>query len=155
MDKILAIIKRKPTIFLTVSLGYLVLIGFLKWQIHPPIGSVFFLIGGAVGVYLLDAAEIFFALNPSPFRSMVFIGAFVVLSLFVVTSSGSLLAQGLVFSLYLTLVLWQFGQWQLTGNLNDWYRGVAAPVGTVWQKRGLILFALILVIETILFLAWA
>ncbi len=155
MDKILAIVKRKPPLFLILSLGYLILVGLLKWQIHPPIGAFLFLLGGAIGVYFLDGAEVFFALNPSPFRSIVFVGAFVIVSLFVSTSSGSLLAQGLVFSLYLTLILWQVGQWQYSGNLNDWYVMIATPVSVTVERWGLILFTLIFLIETALFLAWA
>ena len=104
---------------------------------------------------LLDAAEVFFALNPSPFRSIVFVGAFVVLSFFVATSSGSLLAQGLVFSLYLTLILWQVGEWQFSGNLDGWYRMVAGPVTKTVQKWALVIFSVMFIIETLLFLAWA
>jgi hypothetical protein len=155
MDKIVAIVKRKPPLFLIVSLGYLILVGLLKWHLSPPLGALWFLIGGAIGVYFLDAAEVFFALNPSPFRSVIFAGAFVIVSLFVATSSGSLLAQGLVFSLYLTLILWQVGQWQYSGNLDDWYRMIAAPVTTTVERWGLIIFTLIFLIETFLFLAWA
>ena len=155
MDKVLAIVKRKPPLFLFLSLGYLFVVGLIKWQIHPPIGALWFLVGGAIGVYLLDGAEVFFALSPSPFRSIVFVAAFALVSLFVLTSSGSLLAQGLVFSLYLTLILWQAGQWQMSGNLNDWYRMVATPASPTTQRWGLILFAVLFFVETFLFLAWA
>lgn len=155
MEKILEIVRRKPLIFLFVSLGYLIIVGLLKWHIRPPIGALWFLIGGAVGVYILDAAEVFFALNPSPFRSIIFLAAFVIVSLFIATSSGSLLAQGLVFSLYLTLILWQVGQWQYSGNLNDWYRMMSVPVTQKVQQYVLIAFTLIFFVETYLFLAWA
>ena len=148
MDKIIAIVKRKPIVFLIVSLGYLILVGLLKWHISPPLSAIWFLVGGVVGVYLLDAAEVFFALNPSPFRSFLFLIGLVIVSLFVETSSGSLLAQGLVFSLYLTLILWQIGQKQVSGSLSDWY----PPLLAQW---GLWLFSAIFVIETLLFLAWA
>ena len=155
MDKILAIVKRKPPLFVFLSLGYLVLVGLLKWHLAPPIGALWFLLGGAIGVYLLDGAEVFFALSPSPFRSVIFTGAFVIVSLFVSTSSGSLLAQGLVFSLYLTLILWQVGQWQYSGNLDDWYRMIATPVTRTVERWVLLLFTLIFIVETLLFLAWA
>lgn len=148
MDNILAIIKRKPPVFLIVSLGYLVLVGLLKWRLEPPIGALLFLAGGAIGVYLLDAAEVFFALNPSPFRSIIFLAGFVVVSLFIATSSGVLLAQGLVLSLYLTMILWQIGERQLRGNLDSWY----PPILAQW---GLPLFIFIFLIETFLFIAWA
>lgn len=149
------IISQKPLFFVFVSLGYLIGVGFLKWFIHPPVDAVWFIVGGIVGVYLLDAAEIFVAIDPSPFRSIVFIGAFLVLSLFVVTSSNSMLADGLVLSLYLTMLLWQVGQWQISGNLNAWYRMVAGPVSVTSQKWGLIIFGAFFVVETLLFLRWA
>jgi hypothetical protein len=155
VQKIKEIIRRKPMFFLFVSLGFLILVGLLKWQLHPPIGAIWFLLGGIIGVYFLDAAEVFFALSPSPFRSVNFLGLFVIVSLFVNTSSGSLLAQGLVFSLYLSIILWQIGQWQLTGNLDDWYRMVAVPVTRPNQKLGLLLFIAIFIVEMLLFLAWA
>lgn len=155
MDKLLAIIRRKPPLFFILSLGYLVLVGLLKWHVSPPLEALWFLLGGAIGVYFLDGAEVFFALNPSPFRSIVFVGAFVIVSLFVSTSSGSLLAQGLVFSLYLTLILWQVGQLQYSGNLNDWYGMIATPVSVAVERWGLIIFTFIFLVETVLFLAWA
>lgn len=155
MDKILAIVRRKPPLFLFLNLGYLILVGLVKWHFTPPIGALWFLLGGAIGVYLLDGAEVFFALSPSPFRSVLFTGAFVIVSLFVATSSGSLLAQGLVFSLYLTLLLWQVGQWQYSGNLHDWYRMIATPVTITVERWILILFTFIFIVETLLFLAWA
>ncbi len=155
MDKLLAIVRRKPPLFLFITLGYLIAIGFIKWQIHPPLAALWYLIGGAIGVYFLDAAEVFFALNPSPFRSMVFVAAFVVLSFFVVTSSGSFLAIGLVLALYLSLLFWQIGQWQYEGHLNSWYRMMTSVPTLTFQKWGLVVFAVLFVIETILFLRWS
>lgn len=154
MDKLLVIIKRKPLLFLFISLGYLVLVGFLKWQLYPPLSALWFILGGAVGVYFLDAAEVFFALNPSPFRSIVFLAAFIVLSFFVVSSSGSLLASGLVLSLYLSILLWQFGEWQYRGNLNDWYRMVATPVAIRSQMWILVAAIALFIVQTVLFIRW-
>lgn len=141
--------------FLFASLGYLLLVGFLKWYIRPPMGAVWFVLGGAIGVYILDAAEVFFAINPSPFRTIVFAGAFVILSLFVVTSANSMLADGLVLSLYLTMLFWQVGEWQISGNLNTWYRMVEGSVSIPLQRWGMVIFAVLFVVETLLFLRWA
>lgn len=149
------IISRKPLLFLFVSLVYLLSVGFMKWFIHPPLDGVWFIIGGIVGVYLLDASEVFFAINPSPFRSIVFAGAFVALSLFVVTSANSMLADGLVLTLYLTMLLWQLGQWQIEGNLHSWYRMVEGPVSVQLEKWGMVIFGTLFVVETLLFLRWA
>lgn len=149
------IISRKPLLFLFISLGYLGLLGFTKWYIHPPIGALWFILGGGIGVYALDAAEVFFAITPSPFRTIVFAGAFILLSLFIVTSANSMLADGLVLTLYLTMLLWQIGEWQLTGNLTSWYRMVEGPVSIPLQRWGIIIFSTLFVVETLLFLRWA
>ncbi len=151
VEKIKAIIRRKPAFFLFVSLIYLVIAAFFKWNIHPQWATAWFMLGGVLGVYFLDIAEVFFALTPSPFRSIVFLGAFVPVSMFVVTSSGSPLATGLVLSLYLTLVLWQVGQWQIQKNLDDWYRMVAGPVSPKTQLWVLIGFMFVFLVETFLF----
>jgi hypothetical protein len=155
MNKITAIISRKPLLFLFLSLGYLIFVGFVKWYIHPPLTAAWFILGGVIGVYLLDAAEVFFAINPSPFRSIVFTGAFVVLSLFIVTSANNMLADGLVLSLYLSLVLWQIGHWQITGNLNAWYSMVEGPVSVSFQKMGMIIFTALFFVETWVFLRFS
>ncbi|OGG12028.1 hypothetical protein A2Z00_03275 [Candidatus Gottesmanbacteria bacterium RBG_13_45_10] len=152
MGNIVTIIKRKPATFLFISLGYLVLVGFLKWNIHPPLSMVWYLIGGLFGVYFLDIAEVFFHLVPSPFRTIVFAIGFMGVSLFIVTSSGSLLASGLVLSLYLTLMFWQIGEWQLHGNLNDWYRMIASPVTPVMQQLLLVGFIVVFFVETLSFI---
>lgn len=148
MNKLLEIIRRKPIIFLIVSLGYLLIIGFIKWHVAPPVAALWYVAGGAIGVYLLDAAEVFIAITPSPFRNILFTFGYVVVSLFVITSSGNLLAQGLVLSLYLTLILWQIGQRQVTGSLADWY----PPFFANW---GLPVFIALFLLETLIFIAWA
>ena len=152
LEKIQEIIRKKPLFFLLASLGYLVITIFLKWRIHPDIATVLFGAGGLLGVYFLDIAEVFFRLNPSPFRSVVFAGAFVIVSLFIVTSSGSMVASGLVLSLYLSLILWQVGEWQLQGNLGTWYRMVAGTVSTQAQQALLAGFIVVFLIETFLFI---
>lgn len=108
-----AIVERKPMIFLYISLAYLILVALLKWFIYLPIASLLYLAGGIIGVYFLDAAEEFFKLSPSPFRSIIFQGLLVIVSLFVITSSGSFLASGLVLTLSLTLLLRQWGNWRI------------------------------------------
>jgi len=152
MDKIRAIIRRKPVFFFLISIVYLLILGFLKWQIHPTPATLYFLAGGLIGVYFLDIAEEFFGVTPSPFRSIVFAVLFVLVSFFIVTSSGSLLATGLVLSLYLSLVLWQLGEWQINGNLNSWYRMLVNPVAVAVQKWLMVLFMLVFIAESALFL---
>ncbi len=149
MNTVLSIIRKKPPLFLLVSLGYLVLVALGKWGTHPVLATGFFAFGGLVGVYFLDAAEEFFHLTPSPFRSIVFAALFIIVALFIVTSSGSMFAAGLVLSLYLTMILWQIGEWQIQKNLRDWYRMVNGPVSTQVQMWFIIAFIGIFFIETV------
>lgn len=120
MDKIRLIIERKPLSFVITTLVYLLLLVFLKWQFRPQLSSLGFLLGGIIGIYFLDASEEFFHLTPSPFHTVFFQAIFAVVALFVVTSSGSYLAMGLVLSLFLTLVLRMVGEWHATGSIASW-----------------------------------
>ncbi|MBI5620511.1 hypothetical protein HY949_01915 [Candidatus Gottesmanbacteria bacterium] len=151
MDKIVEIIKKKPILFLAVSVGYALGVGVLKWKIIWPPQAFLYFAGAIIGVYFLDAAEVFFALTPSPFRSVVFMAAYAVVSFFVVTSSGSFLGAGLVLSLYLSLLLWQVGELQLKGNLNSWYRMATGAPSVVQQRWVLVGFIVIFLVETYLF----
>jgi hypothetical protein len=152
VEKVKEIIRRKPSIFLLMSLGYFVLVSLFKWNMHPTIGTALFFVGGLIGVFFLDIAEVFFDLNPSPFRSVVFAAAFVAVSLFIVTSSGSMVASGLVLSLYLSLILWQVGEWKIHGHLNSWYRMINGSVKPETQKWLLVGFVALFFIETFLFI---
>ncbi len=151
IERVKEIIRRKPLFFLFASIGYLVLVALIKWGINPTWNTLWFFLGGLLGVYFLDIAEVFFELHPSPFRSIVFVGAFALVSIFVVTSAGSPLASGLVLSLYLSLVFWQVGQWQITHNLNDWYRMVTGTVDTKVQRWILMGFVVLFLAETVIF----
>lgn len=143
MEILRQIVRRKPIIFVIYSLVYLVFVGLGIWLVSPSWDSVWFVGGGLVGIYLLDIAEIFFALSPSPFRSIVFLALFVVVGFFVVSSGGSAFASGLVLSLYLQLLFWQIGQWRLQGSLDSWYRLVAGTVSASTQRVILIGFGLL------------
>ena len=146
------IIRKKPLLFLVISVGYALGVGVLKWGIAWPPQAALYFVGALLGVYFLDGAEVFFALTPSPFRSVVFMAGFAVVSFFIVTSSGSFVGSGLVLSLYLSLILWQIGELQIAGNLNSWYRMVAGPVSVNVQRWVLFVFVAFFVLETFLFI---
>ncbi|HUD20090.1 MAG TPA: hypothetical protein VMR81_06640 [Patescibacteria group bacterium] len=152
VEKIKEIVRRKPMFLILLSIGYLLLVSVLKWTVHPILGTLLFIVGGLIGVYFLDIAEVFFHLNPSPFRSILFEAAFIVVSLFVVTSSGSMITNGLVLSIYLAMILWQVGEWQVQKNLNSWYRLVAGAVSVQIQRSILIGFVILFIIETYFFI---
>lgn len=152
MNKVIEIIRKKPLLFLVVSIGYALGVGVLKWGVSWPPQAALYFAGALIGVYFLDAAEVFFALTPSPFRSIVFMAGFAVVSFFMVTSSGSFMGSGLVLSLYLSLLLWQIGELQITGNLSSWYRMVSGVPSLPQQKWMLVGLAAIFLTETYLFI---
>ena len=152
MDKVKEIIRKKPLLFLLVSMVYTLAVGILKWKLTPPRVSMLYLLGAGAGVYFLDGAEAFFRLKPSPFRSVVFMALFAVVSFFIVTSSGSLFATGLVLLIYVSLILWQIGEWRVMGSLHSWYRMVAGPVTVSTQKWVMMTFIAIFFVETYLFI---
>lgn len=154
MDKLQEILRRKPSIFLIASVTYLLVVIAFKWWIHPTISTLCFLAGGILGLYFLDIAEVVFSVHPSPFRTIVFVTLFAIVSLFVITSSGSMLAIGLVLAIFLTILLWQVGEWTLTKNLNTWYRMLADPVSTSVQRIILFVSGVVFLIETIIFIRW-
>ena len=151
METVKALIARKPRVYLYASLLYVLGIVLLKWLLHPSLDALWFVIGGVLGVYFLDAAELFFALNPSPFRSIVFEALFAVVAFFVISSSSSAIGGGLVLSLFLQMLLWQIGEWKMLGNLSSWYRMVNASVTVASQKTILAVSAVVFALETILF----
>ncbi len=154
MDKVKEILQRKPSAFLITSIVYFLVVTALKWWIHPTISTLIFLAGGVFGLYFLDFAEVVFAVHPSPFRTMVFVALFAIVSLFVITSSGSMLAIGLVLSIFLTILLWQIGEWTLMKNLNTWYRMLADPVPPSVQLIILYVSGIVFFIETVIFIKW-
>lgn len=151
MDKVKELIRSKPRIFVYITGVYLLVLVLLKWLTNPSLDALWFFMGGAIGVYFLDAAEIFFGLQPSPFRSIVFGALFAIVAFFVVTSSTSMIGIGLVLSLYLQMLLWQVGEWRIHHNLDSWYRMVAGPVSAPAQRSILIISFIIFLAETIIF----
>jgi len=152
MEKLQIILKRKPLLFLIGSLFYVIIVYLFKWNIHPSWNALWFMSGSIIGLYLLEAAEDFFHLEPSPFRSIVFVTLLTIVSFFVVTSSGSYLASGVVLMLCLTLFFLQLGEWVTVKNLHRWYTMLADPIPTKVQFGLLIIFGVCFFIETVLFI---
>lgn len=151
MDKVKELIGKKPKVFLLVTGAYLVITILWKWLLYPSLDALWFVVGGVIGIYFLDAAEQFFALNPSPFRSIVFQALFAIVAFFVVTSSTGTIGSGLVLSLFLQMILWQIGELRLNGNLDSWYRMVAGSVDTRTERVILVVSAIVFLVETYIF----
>jgi len=152
MDKLKQIIKAKPQWVVLLIFSYILILGVLKWRITPDLTTVYYLIGGLFGVYFMDIAEVVFDIHPSPFRSILFVLLFGVVSFFVVTSSGSTFAIGLVLSLYFTLFLMAAEEWQEKGNLNGWYTLFKVSPQKHMQLGIMLGNVLVLVFETLIFM---
>ncbi|MFZ2025624.1 MAG: hypothetical protein WAV51_05075 [Microgenomates group bacterium] len=152
MQKLVSFLRCKPFFFFWITLIYIVFVYVVKWNIHPTIQAGLFIVGGLIGMYFLEAAERFVHLNPSPFRSIVFVALFLAVSFFVVTSSVSYIASGLVLSIFLTLILWQFGEWSTAKNLHRWYVMLADPVSPRAQVWILCFEFVFFVFQTIIFI---
>ena len=152
MQKLLSFLRCKPFFFFWISIIYIVVLYMVKWNIHPTIDALLFILGSLIGMYFLEAAERFFHLNPSPFRSIVFVALFSAVSFFVITSSVSYVASGLVLSIFLTLVLWQYGELATLKNLNRWYLMLADPVSSRMQIGVLYIQLLFFILQTVIFL---
>lgn len=152
MESIKAIIRQKPRIFIHITLVYLLSVGVVKWIAQPSVEAIWFFLGGAIGLFFLDAAEVFFALQPSPFRSVVFGALFAIVAFFVVTSSTGTIGSGLVLSIFLQMLLWQVGEWRMKGNTDSWYRMVAGVVPVATQRSIIIISAVLFFVETFIFI---
>jgi hypothetical protein len=152
MDKLKAIILSKPRWVVLLIFSYILILGILKWRLTPDLNTIFYLVGGLFGVYFMDGADLIFTLKPSPFRSILFIFLFGVVSFFIVTSSGSMFAIGLVLSLYFTLLLSAAEEWQTSKNLNSWYTLIQSPPTIKIQQLIVVGLTLLLVVETLIFI---
>lgn len=152
METIRTLIRKKPVVYVVIIAVYTLLVGILKWGMRPDPGMIWFVVGSAVGLYFLDAAEVFFQLHPSPFHSVVFCGLFSLVSLFVVTSSGSTLAIGLVLSAYVQIIGRQIGEWQIAGSLSSWFRMTARIESLNTQRFMFVVFVLVFFLESIIFI---
>ncbi len=152
MYRILQIIQKKSSTEALISLVFFLIVGFAKWRLAPSIPTLLFFAGGVLGIYFLELAEEFFRLSPSPFRSIVFVAGFVLVSLFVITSTASSTGMGLVLSIYLTLILWQIREWRTSGNLNQWYIMLSSPLSFDMQRIVLAGLVILFFVETFLFL---
>lgn len=152
MEQVRIILKNKPIAFVLITIGYLLFVSFAKWGLSFPLRLVWFFIGGVLGIYFLDSAEVIFNVKSSPFRSIVFATAFAIVSFFVISSSGNTLAIGLVLSIFLTIIIWMIGEWGIAGNLNRWYQIIQASVPERTQKWIFVITVIVFLFETFTFI---
>ncbi len=132
MNLLSLFLKRK--VELGFTFGYLLLLILFHWQLNFDWSILFFLGGGILGVYFLDLADLVFKIEPKPYRNVFFQTAFILMTLFIITSSGSLMGAGLVLSIYLNMILSQFKEIQEKGNLDEWFKLIKREVDIKTQK---------------------
>lgn len=152
MYQILRIIRNKPSMLLLFTVVYIFLTILLKWPSAVKPDTFWYLAGGLLGLYFLDVGELFFGISPSPFRTVVFQALFAITGLFIITSSTSIFAKGLVLSLSLQILFLQIGEWVVMKSIHSWYTMVASPVPLKMQKLGIIAFFALFVLETLIFI---
>ncbi len=152
MELLRQLIRQKPQIFLIISLIFLLISGILKWHTSFVWAMAWYLLGGVAGVYFLDAAELFFAVSPSPFRSIFFMSLYSIVGFFVVSSSANAFGSGVVLVVYLQLLLWLYGQWRIQGNLDSWFRVSTGSVPLASQRIALSIFVALFLMQTYFFI---
>lgn len=150
MFKITTEIKKRKRELVATPI-YLLTVILLRWKLHPDLGILYFLAGGIVGVYFLDLADMVFKINPSPYRNVFFQAAFVLMALFVLTSSGSLFGAGLVFSIYLSMITGQWLEIKKSGRIDGWFALIKTPIAPVSQIAYLCVITIIFALLNFLF----
>ena len=151
MPKIIDEIKKKKRELMGTGV-YLLIVILLHWKLHPDLSILYFLAGGVLGVYFLDLADMLFKLNPSPYRNVFFQAGFIIMTLFVLTSSGSLFGAGLVFVIYLSMIMSQALELKEEGNLNGWFSLIKKEIDLKAQKIYLTLVSVIFLLLNLLFI---
>lgn len=142
-------LHRKKELGLTLL--YLFIIVLLHWRFKISFDIIYFVAGGIMGVYFLDLADMVFKINPSPYRNVFFQAAFVLMTLFVLTSSGSLFGAGLVFSIYLSMITGQWLEIKKSGRIDGWFALIKTPIASASQIAYLCVITIVFALLNFLF----
>lgn len=165
LKSLLASLNFKPDRELFfASVIYLIILIILRWRIYPTLDIVFFLVGGILGSQFLDLAEIFFrdlssSKNPlsslqqehSSLKNVLSQVVLVPLSLFVLTSSGSLFGTGLVLSILFSMLYRQWQEYQANGNIKSWLWVIKSEIDQKTQQLYLAVMAGVFILLSLLF----
>lgn len=145
-------VMQKPPLQVILPIMLFFVLILAKWQLSFPFAALWFFLGGVLGIYLIDIAEELFKLQPSPFRSLLFVVSLFILSFYIVTSTPEFLARGLSFSVYLSLFLLYATDWNEHHSTHSWFRMLFSNIPPVWEVRTLWGFALSVILIGWLFL---
>ncbi|MFH0864355.1 MAG: hypothetical protein V1858_04710 [Candidatus Gottesmanbacteria bacterium] len=165
-------LKTDRQLFISTII-YLLLLIFMRWRFHPTLDIFFFLAGGIFGIQFLDLAEVIFkdlsvkavpsSIPPaepasiigtqekSSFRNVLCQVVFVPLSLFMITSSGSLFGTGLVLSVFLSMLYWQWQEYSTSGKIASWFWVIKTEIDQKTQQIYLAIMGGIFILLSLLF----
>lgn len=151
MDRIKNIVLSKSRNIIGYTLIYIIFIYIARWRLTFNFDGLLILAGAVVGIFILDIAEDVVRTNPSPFRSVLFYAAFLPVCLFIVSSSNSAAAAGLVLALHITMIANIRKDLATDGQINKYFTYLKVDLTPQNQKNLIVLFALFLAVETLIF----
>jgi hypothetical protein len=140
-----------------ISFFYVLATMLFHWLLTFDWGVLFYILGAAIGLHLFELTEQFIlAKNPatpqqpvaSPLRRNSVQLLLVVVSIFVLSSTGSTIGAGLVLLMNLRLLDLQYTQFQKTGALSGWFPEGTPKTTQTWYLYGM---AMLFIVETLLF----
>lgn len=145
-------ITKKSPVIVIISIVVLFVLLLAKWQFQFPFDALWFFLGGALGIYLLDVFEVLFDSKPSPFRSILFSVLLFVLTFYLVVSTREFTAQGLSLMLLLNLCYLYLMQWKEKQDVGNWFTMFFGLVSKQGEKMSVILFIVGTIFLHLLFL---
>jgi len=137
-----------PIKWYVVSSIYLLIIILFHWGLHPAIGTLVFVIGGFIGLFILDATELAINVEPSPLRNMLTQFIIIVLAFFVVTSTQTNLGSGVILFLSLRILIGQWQDFTRDRNITSWL----PQIKTEQHQIYLIIISLLQIFATLFFI---
>ncbi len=127
---------------------YLLITSLLHWRLQFNLLIPVYIMGGFLGMHLLEMIETLLKLPNSPFRSVLAQILVTVLTFFVLTSSSFPLGKGVVLTLNLRYLYLQLTEFQKNRSLDSWFQGM----GAINHKSYLYVLYGLFLVETALFI---
>lgn len=134
------------------SIAYFLLTVLLRWQLHPDLTILLYLLGSLIGLHLLEVLEVIFGETDSPFRTVFTQAVLTFVTFFVITSSGSQLGSGVVLFMNLRFFYLQFEEYSRTKSLTSWFGKMTLPLPEKNTRIYLYLLVGAMVFETLIFI---
>jgi hypothetical protein len=137
-----------------LALGFFLATVVLHWRLQISVGILWYALGALIGLHVFDILEKWVVAGsgrPSPLRNVAVQIIISVLSIFILTSTGSWIGSGVVLFLNLRLLLLQQEQFNQTGTLTPWFSN-SMTANKSRDTNYLGLLTIVLIIETVIFI---